>query len=66
MHIEHNCSGNSTCKLGWSQDHPNLEKKCIYTLVKKILYAKLTYYNHPNKNVEYPNLRIIKIWVQQK
>ena len=61
-------TGGSTCKPGWSQDHPDLHQTCkkmfIYTLVKKILYAKLTYCDHPNKNIEYPNLRITKIWVQ--
>ena len=35
-------------------------------LPKKILYAKLIYCDHPSKNVEHPNLRITKIWVQQK
>ena len=40
-----------------------LHKKCIYALAKKILYAKLTYCDHLNKNFEHPNLRIIKIWV---
>ena len=39
------------------------KKKFIYTLVKKIFYAKLIYYNHPNKNVECPGLKITKIWV---
>ena len=29
------------------------KKTCIYTLTKKILYAKLTYYDHLNKNVEH-------------
>ena len=43
-----------------------LAKKCIYTLVKKMLYAKLTYYDYLNKNFEHPNLKITKIWVQQK
>ena len=38
----------------------------MYILAKKILYAKLTYYKYLNKNVEYPNLRITKIWIQQK
>ena len=33
---------------------------------KKNLYAKLIYCDHPNKNVEYFDLRITKIWVQQK
>ena len=54
-------TGGSICKLGWL-----LAKKCIYTLAKKILYAKLTYCNYLNKNVEHPDLRITKIWVQQK
>ena len=64
----------STCKPRWSQDHPDLQKnayihlakKCIYTLGKKLLYIKLTYCDHSNKNVEYPNLRISKNWVQEK
>ena len=38
----------------------------MYALTKKILYAKLTYCDQPNKNVEHPDLRITKIWVQQK
>ena len=50
-------------KPGWSQDHPNLQLTCktiyIYTC-KKILYAKLIYFDHPNKNVEHPNLKITK------
>ena len=41
-------------------------KKCIYTPVKNILYAKLTYCDHPNKNYEHSDLRITKIWIQQK
>ena len=41
------------------------KKMYIYILAKKILYAKLTYCNHPNKNFEHPNLRITKIWVQK-
>ena len=28
--------------------------------------AKLTYYNHFNKNVKHLDLRITKIWVKQK
>jgi len=36
-----------------------------YTCQKK-LYAKLTYCDHPNTNVEHLDLRITKIWVQQK
>ena len=31
-----------------------------------MLYAKLTYRDYSNKNVEHPDLRITKIWVQQK
>ena len=43
------------------------KKKSIYILAKNILlYAKLIYRNYLNKNVEHPDLRIIKIWVQQK
>ena len=45
---------------------PALQKKMyIYTCSKKILYAKLTYCDYPNKNFEHPNLRITKICVQQ-
>ena len=45
----------------------NLQKKKVYIhLLKKILYTKLAYCDNPNKNVEYPNLRITKNWVQQK
>ena len=42
------------------------KKKCIYTFAKKTLYVKQTYCDHPNKNIEHPDLRITKIWVQQK
>ena len=45
---------------------PWVAKKCIYTLVKKLLYVKLTYCDHPNKNIEHLDLRITKSWVQQK
>ena len=38
----------------------------IYIFAIKNLYTKLTYYNHPNKNVECSDLRITKIWIQQK
>ena len=54
------------CKLGWSQDHLDLQKNVYIHLPKKILYAKLTYCDHPSKNVKQPDLRITKIWVQQK
>ena len=39
------------------------KKKSIYTLAKKILYAKLIYCDHPNKIVKHLNLRITKIWI---
>ena len=42
------------------------KKKCIYTFVKKLLYVKLTYCDHSNKNVKQLGLRITKSWVQQK
>ena len=39
----------------------------IYILIKKyILYTKLTYFDHPNKNVKHLDLKITRIWVQQK
>ena len=60
-------SGDSTCKLGWSQEHPNLQKIAYVHLLKNsYIYAKLIYCEHLNKNVEYSDLRITKIWVQQK
>ena len=43
-----------------------LAKKYTYTFAKKILYAKLIYCDYPNKNFEHFDLRITKIWVQQK
>ena len=49
-----------------SQDHPDLQKNIFIHLTKKILYAKLTCCDYPNKYFEHPNLRITKIWVQQK
>ena len=33
-------------------------------VAKNILYIKLTYCDHLNKNIEHFNLRITKIWVQ--
>ena len=53
-------------QASWSQDHQTRKKMCIYTLTKNILYAKLIYYDHLNKNFEHLDLRITKIWVQQK
>ena len=42
-------------------DHPNLKKKIIYILLKYILYTKLTYFDHLNKNFEHLYLKIIRI-----
>ena len=39
-------------------------KYCIYILKKNILFTKLTYFGHPNKNIEYFYLRLVRIWVQ--
>ena len=46
-----------------------LAKNCIYILAKKkniyiYIYTKLTCLDHPDKNIDYPNLKIIKILVQ--
>ena len=59
------------CKLGWSQDHPDMQKICMYMCVcvcvcvhlQKKYYTKLSYSNHPSINVDYPNLIITRIWV---
>ena len=51
-----------------SYDHPDLQKN-VYMFApkkKKKLYTKLTYCNHFNKNIEHPDLKITRIWVQQK
>ena len=37
----------------------------MYIYLQKNVYTKLTYCEHPNKNIEHPDLRIIKNWVQQ-
>ena len=46
-------------------DHANLKKMYIYIyiyiLLKNILNTKLTYFDHPNKNVKHLYLRIIRI-----
>ena len=42
-------------------DQPNLKILYIYTKKKKILFTKLTYFGHPNKNIEYFYLRLIRI-----
>ena len=63
-------SGNFKFMSRWSQDHPNLKKMCIYIyiyiLAQKILFAKLTYFDHPNINVEHSDLKITKILAQSK
>ena len=48
----------------WSHDYSNLQNN-VYIPAKKYVYIKLTYCEHPNKNNEHPDLRIIKNWVQQ-
>ena len=60
--------GSFTLMPGWSQDHPDLQKNCIYIFAKKIksLFTKLIYCDHPKKIVEHPSLKITIIWVQQK
>ena len=52
-------------QASWSQDHLTRKKMYIYTLTKNILYAKLIYCDHLNKNFEHLDLKITKIWVQQ-
>ena len=47
------------------QDNPDLQKN-VNIYLRKELYTKLTYFDHPNKNVEHPTLAIKKILVQQK
>ena len=39
---------------------------CIYIYIfqKNILFTKLTYFNHSNKNIEHFYLKLTKIWVQ--
>ena len=42
---------------------------CVYIYIympKKILFTKLTQFDHLNKNIEHYDLKIIKILVQQK
>ena len=64
MMVPHANTGSSTCKLGWSQDHLDLQKMAyIHLQKKKKLYVKLNYCDLPNKNVEYTDLRITKSWV---
>ena len=46
-------------------DHPDLQKN-VNIYLRKELCTKLTYFDHPSKNVEHPILRIKKILVQQK
>ena len=54
----------STCISGWSQDHSDLPKMCVYIYIytcKKCVYIKLIYFDHCNKNIDHPDLRIIRI-----
>ena len=37
----------------------------IFVKKKKVEYTKLTYFEHPKKSIEFHNLRITRIWVQQ-
>ena len=39
----------------------DLKKKCIYILLKNILYTKLAYFDHSNKNIKHLYLRSIRI-----
>ena len=56
-----------TCKKSQAGHKTTMTcKKIIYTLAKNILYAKLTYCHHSIKNYEHLDLRITKMWVQQK
>ena len=41
-------------------DHLDL-KNCIYILLKNILFTKLTYFDHSNKNFKHFYLRLIRI-----
>ena len=56
-------------RISWSTlatphaSQPWLAKNVYIHLPKKILYAKITYYDYPNKNVKHLDLRITKIWV---
>ena len=63
MVSSHASQGGHKITLTWRK------KKIIYIYIlvkKKKLYAQLTNCDHPNKNIENSNLRIIKFWVQQK
>ena len=50
---------------GLCQVHLDLQKN-VNIYLRKELYTKLIYFDHPNKNVEHPTLGIKKILVQQK
>ena len=45
-----------------SQDHPDLLKMYIYTHT----HTKLTYFEHPNKNIDNPDLRITRRFNKNK
>ena len=42
-------------------NHPDLKKNVYLYFKKYILHTKLTYFDHPNKNVKHFYLRIIRI-----
>ena len=54
------------CKLDGHRITLTNKKNVYIHLQKKKLYVKLTYCDYPNKNFEHFNLRMTKIWVQQK
>ena len=57
--------GGSTCNSIWLQDYPDLPKNVyIYIYTCKIYiytHTKLTYFDHPNENIDHSHLRITKI-----
>ena len=57
-HLLHSSTTSTTWKFLRSQDHPELCVCNIYIYI--YIYTKLIYYNDPNKNVECPDLIIIK------
>ena len=65
MVSSHASQGGHKITLTWRKKNYIYIYIYIY-LLKKKLYAQLTNCDHPNKNVENPDLRIIKFWVQQK
>ena len=59
--------GGSTCNSRWLQDYPDLPKIVyiyIYIYLQNIYiytHTKLTYFDHPNENIDHSHLRITKI-----